>query len=159
MFTRILLAIDGSDYSRQALPTAIEIAKKFEGFVFVLHVSEHDRGYSPVFSAESPADATKLVYDAVAMLRAAGVPAGGEVHDVAAGHVARDIVETARMRESDLIVMGSRGLSDVQGLLLGSVTHKVMQLSHVAVVVTRAPIAVKVDAAQPIPAPQAALAI
>ena len=159
MFTRILLAIDGSEYSKQALPAAIEVAKRFEGFVFVLHVTEHDRGRAAVFSVESPADAAKLVYDAVATLREAGVDAGGDVHDVAAGHVAKDIVETARMRESDLIVMGSRGLSDVQGLLLGSVTHKVMQLSHVAVLVTHAPIAVKVDAAQPIPAPQAALAI
>ena len=154
MFTRILLAIDGSDYSKQALPAAIEVAKKLEGFVFVLHVSEHDRGRAVVFSLESPAEATKLVYDTVATLREAGVDAGGEVHDVAFGHVAKDIVETARMKGSDLIVMGSRGLSDVQGLLLGSVTHKVMQLSHVAVLVTRGAVPVKAKAALPIAAAQ-----
>lgn len=159
MFTRILLAVDGSDYSKQALPTAIEVAKKFQGFVFVLQVSEHDRGRAAVFSTESPAEATRLVSDAVAKLREAAVDWGGEVHDVAAGHVAEDIVETARMRESDLIVMGSRGLSDVQGLLLGSVTHKVMQLSHVPVLVTRAPVALKVEAAHPAIALQAALAM
>ena len=159
MFTRILLAIDGSDYSKQALPAAIEVAKKFEGSVFVLNVSEHDRSRAAVFSLESPADAYTLVYDAVAVLHRAGVTADGQVHHVAAGHVAKDIVETARTKESDLIVMGSRGLSDVQGLLLGSVTHKVMQLSHVPVLVTRAPIAVKVDVSHPITALQAALAI
>ena len=158
MFTRILLAIDGSDYSKQALPVAIEVAKKFEGSVFVLHVSEHDRGRAAVFSLESPPDAAKLVYDALAALHNAGVTADGQVHELAAGHVAKDIVETARTKQSDLIVMGSRGLSDVQGLLLGSVTHKVMQLSHVPVLVTRGPIPVKAKAAeaivfaQPVPA-------
>ena len=148
MFKSILLAIDDSDFSKQALPAAIEVAKKFDSFVFVLHVNEHDRGRAVVFSMESPADATRLVYGAVAMLREAGIAAGGEVHDAAAGHVARDIVETAQTKGSDLIVMGSRGLSDVQGLLLGSVTHKVMQLSHIAVLVARGVIPVQAKAAE-----------
>lgn len=150
MFKRILVAIDGSDYSRQALPAAVEIAKKFDSEVFMLHVSEHDRGRATVYSTESPAEAIKLVYDAVATLKHAGVTASGDVHDVAAGHVAKDIVETVRTKGADLIVMGSRGLSDVQGLLLGSVTHKVMQLSHVAVLVTRVPEPVQEKQAAPV---------
>lgn len=149
MFRRILVAIDGSDYSQQALPSAIEVAKKFGSEVFVLHVSEHDRGRAAAFSVESPADATKLVYDAVARLRGAGLTTSGVVHEVAVGHVAKDIVETACATGSDLIVTGSRGLSDVQGLLVGSVTHKVMQLSHVPVLVTRATIPVKRTVPQP----------
>ena len=44
MFKHILVAIDRSTYSQKALPTAIEVAQKFDGDVFVLHVSEHDRG-------------------------------------------------------------------------------------------------------------------
>jgi hypothetical protein len=45
--------------------------------------------------------------------------------------------------------MGSRGLSDVQGLLLGSVTHKVIQLAQVAVLVARGPIPVMEEAEKP----------
>ena len=71
--------------------------------------------------------------------------ADGKVHDVAVGHVAKNIVETAAERRSDLIVMGSRGLSDVQGLLLGSVTHKIIQLAPIAVLVARGPIPVEVE--------------
>jgi nucleotide-binding universal stress UspA family protein len=139
MFKKILVAIDGSEYSHRALPAALEVAKKFESDVFVLHVYEHDRGRAAAFVTESPAEATRLVGDAVKAARDAGLTAAGEVHDRAAGHVARDVVETARTTGSDLIVMGSRGLSDVQGLLLGSVTHKVMQLAHTAVLVVGAP--------------------
>lgn len=143
MFKHILVAVDGSEHSRRALPTAIEVALKFASDVFVLHVSEHDRGRAVAYSVESPADATRLVGDAVKIISDAGVSAKGAVHDVAAGHVAKNIVETAATVGADLIVMGSRGLSDVQGMLLGSVTHKTMQLAQVAVLVARGAIPVK----------------
>jgi nucleotide-binding universal stress UspA family protein len=149
MFNRILVAIDASEYSLRAVPAALELAKRFHSEVFVLHAAEHDRGRAVVYSEESTAAAMRLVADAVRLMRGAGVDAAGQVHDVAAGHVAKNIVETAADLRSDLIVMGSRGLSDVQGLLLGSVTHKVIQLAPIAVLVARGPIPVKVKAARP----------
>jgi nucleotide-binding universal stress UspA family protein len=144
MFNRILVAVDGSDYSRLVIPTALEVARKFHSEVFVLHVSEHDRGRAAVYSTETPAEATRLVADAVKAFTDLGLPASGEVHDVAAGHVAKNIVDTAGVLGSGLIVMGSRGLSDVQGILLGSVTHKVMQLAQIAVLVAKGPLPVQV---------------
>ena len=149
MFKHVLVALDQSDYSQLALPAAIEVAKKFGATIFVLHVVEHDRGRSVAYPTESPAEATQLVYGAVKIARDAGIAAQGELRDVASGHVAKSIVEAAAENRIDLIVMGSRGLSDVQGLLLGSVTHKVIQLAHVPVLVTRGPIPVKAEAKQP----------
>lgn len=137
MFKHILVAIDGSPYSQQALPTAIGCAQKFESDVFVLHVREHDRGRATVYSIETPAEATHLVADAVKSVRDAGVGAKGQLVEVAAGHVAKAILETAAANEIGLIVMGSRGLGDVGGLFLGSVTHKVMQHADVPVMVVR----------------------
>jgi nucleotide-binding universal stress UspA family protein len=148
MFKHILVAIDGSEYSQRALPSAIEVARKFESDVFVLHVSEHDRGRAVAYSVESPAEATRLVGDAVKSISDAGISAKGVVHDVAAGHVAKDIVETASSAGADLIVMGSRGLSDVQGMLLGSVTHKTMQLAQTAVLVVRGAVPAEETVAQ-----------
>lgn len=139
MFKHILVAIDGSPYTQGILPAAIEVAKKFDSEILVLHVSEHDRGRAVVFSLESPAEASMLVAKTVKSASEAGVKAKGQLRDVAAGHVAKAIVETAEAAGIDLIVMGSRGLSDVQGLLLGSVTHKVMQTSTIPVLVVREP--------------------
>jgi nucleotide-binding universal stress UspA family protein len=149
MFKHVLVALDESAYSQAALPTAIEVAKKFGADLFVVHVAEHDRGRAAVYSIESPAEATKLVAYAVKTAREAGIAAKGEVFDVAAGHVAKTIIETAGANEVDLIVMGSRGLSDVQGLLLGSVTHKVIQLAQIAVLIARGPIPVTERKEQP----------
>jgi nucleotide-binding universal stress UspA family protein len=139
MFKKILVAIDGSTYSKLVLPAAIEVATKFDGEIVVLHVSEHDRGRAAVFTLETPAEATTMVGAAVRTAREAGVTAKGELRDVAVGHIAKAIVETAETNAIDLIVMGSRGLSDVQGLVLGSVTHKVMQTTDVPVLVVRPP--------------------
>jgi nucleotide-binding universal stress UspA family protein len=137
MFKHIMVALDGSTYSQGTLPTAIELAKKFGSDIFVLHVSEHDRGRAAVYSLESPAEATRLVADAVEMTKEAGVKVAGEVRDAAAQHTAQTIVDMAKAKGIDLIVMGSRGLSDVQGFFLGSVTHKVIQTAHIPVLVDR----------------------
>ena len=46
------------------------------------------------------------------------------------GDAAAIILEVANDQSADMIVMGSRGLGNVKGLLLGSVSHKVTQLSE-----------------------------
>ena len=139
MFNKILVAIDGSSYSKDALPVAIEVAQRFGSRLCVLHVAEHDRGRAAAFTVETPAEATQLVADAVKQAKQAGVSARGELLDRAAGHVAPAIAATAAAESIDLIVMGSRGLSEAQGFLLGSVTHKVMQLADMPVLIARAP--------------------
>src|SRR5512135_1870912 len=95
MFNHIMVALDGSTYSQRTLPTAIELAKKFDADLFILHVSEHDRGRAAVYSLVSPAESTRLVADAVEKARRAGVKASGEVRDAAAQHTARAIMDVA----------------------------------------------------------------
>ena len=53
------------------------------------------------------------------------------------GHAAREIVEDADEHDVDAIVMGSRGRSDLEGLVLGSVAHKVLHLSKRPVLIVR----------------------
>jgi nucleotide-binding universal stress UspA family protein len=151
MFKQILVAVDGSPYSQRALPTAIEVAKKFGSRIFVLHVSEHDKGRAAAYTMESPAEATKLVADAVEAAKKAGIEAAGEVRDAGAQHAAKYIVEAAVEKGVDLIVMGSRGLSDVQGIFLGSVTHKVIQTAEVPVLIDRSS-TVKQEVVEPVAA-------
>jgi len=156
MFKHILVALDGSPYSRRALPTAIEVDKRFDSSIFILHVAEHDRGRAASYSMETPAEATIMVADAVEAAKRAGVPAAGEIRDAGVTHAAKFIVEVAKEKGIDLIVMGSRGLSEVQGILLGSVTHKVLQTADVPVLIDRSTtvneeVAVTEEAVEPAP--------
>ena len=58
-------------------------------------------------------------------------------HAVEEGDPARCILDCARRENADLIVLGSRGLGDLKGLLLGSVSHKVSQLAECSCVTVK----------------------
>jgi nucleotide-binding universal stress UspA family protein len=85
---------------------------------------------------DSPEAASRLVDEVVEELRQAGVAAEGSVRSTTAGP-ARAILEHARDLDATLIVLGSRGLGALGGLLLGSVAHKIIQLSSCPVLVVR----------------------
>jgi len=67
----------------------------------------------------------------------AGVDAQGEVREALHGHAAREIVEDAKKHDAGVIIMGSRGRSDIAGLMLGSTAHKVIHLTDRPVLVVR----------------------
>jgi len=75
MFEHILLAVDGSAHAKSAIPAASEIAKRFNGDIFV---------------------------SALKAVEQTGVSAKGEVQHAAVGHAARHIVDTARQRGSNM---------------------------------------------------------
>lgn len=133
MFEKILLAVDGSEHSRKAAAAAGDLARKSSGEVRVLYV--HEEGlFSPI---ESRPEAQSMVDGVVEGLVADGVKASGEAVATRTGSVAPTILEAARSFSADLIVMGTRGLSDFTGLLLGSVAHKVIHHADSPVLVVR----------------------
>lgn len=136
MLERILLAIDESEHARKAVPAAVELARAGGGMVHVLHVRELVYAPAPRWSAASPEEAQQLADGVVEELKQAGVVAEGSVRTSTAGP-ARVILEHARDVEATMIVLGSRGLGALAGLLLGSVAHKIIQLASCPVLVVR----------------------
>lgn len=137
MFQKVLLAVDGSDHSAKAVPVAADIARKSNGEVLVFHAREQAIHRGGSWELESESDANSLVERIKTELAAAGVKARSRTDRAPEGRAAKAILDVAESEGSDMIVMGSRGRSDLAGLLLGSVTHKVIQLSHCTVVVAR----------------------
>jgi nucleotide-binding universal stress UspA family protein len=137
MLEQILLAVDGSEHSKRAIPLAADIARKSKGTVVVVHVREHQVARGPVWERESEDEVKKLLEGVIGELKSAGIEAKSEARQALLGRAAQGICDAADEHEAGLIVMGSRGLSDFQGLLLGSVTHKVIQLARCPVLVTR----------------------
>jgi nucleotide-binding universal stress UspA family protein len=138
MYDKILVAVDHSEVSERVLAAARDLALLSKGEVWVLHLREREvvprMGLVPV---ESDTDAEAAVTSAVESLTGAGVRAHGEVRDTVFGHAAREIIEDARERGADVIVMGSRGRGDLSGLVLGSTAHKVIHLADRPVLVVR----------------------
>jgi nucleotide-binding universal stress UspA family protein len=135
VFERILLAVDGSEHSARAVPIAGDLAFRYDGEVLVFHAREYDLVLGG--DVESSDEAMDLVDDVVRELKDAGVNARGEVARVPHGTVPQAILDAARNEDANLIVMGTRGLSGWDRLLLGSVAHKVVHLAELPVLVVR----------------------
>jgi nucleotide-binding universal stress UspA family protein len=137
VFERILLAVDGSEHSGKAVPVAGDLGRRYGGEVLVLHVREHEPTWVGDIDVETPAEALDLVDGIVRELKDQGANARGEVVRVPLGRVARAILDVSHDEGVDLIVLGTRGLSDWSRLLMGSVAHKVVHLAEVPVLVVR----------------------
>jgi nucleotide-binding universal stress UspA family protein len=105
----------------------------------VLHLREREIGFKtgvPVMD-ETSEDASAAVSTAVEVLTQAGVKAHGDIRNTFLGYAAGEIVDDAKEHDVDLIIMGSRGRSDLTSFILGSTAHKVMHLSDRPVLVIR----------------------
>jgi nucleotide-binding universal stress UspA family protein len=137
MFERIVLAVDGSEPAQRALPVAADIASKYGSEVIAVHVLEQQLGRGGPIAFETTEEATRVADDAARTLKDVGVSARAEARAALAGRAAQEIMDVAASEDAGLIVMGSRGMSDWQGLLIGSVAHKVVHLSSVPVLIIR----------------------
>lgn len=139
MFERILVPVDGSDAALAALEHAVNLQAKFDSELLLLCVYRHYSLLEASMSMvrpETPENlddamreyATEVVENA--KKRATELGSKDVRAFVKSGQPARTIVNFAKDKNANLIVLGSRGLGDVEGYLLGSVSHKVTSLSH-----------------------------
>lgn len=137
MFERILVPIDGSPQGGKTLPTAIDLATRYGAHVTVLHVREHTKYEGSDVDLGPEESAEDLIRAALDAFRAARVDASGIVRRTAPGGTPDQIVDAAREEDADLIVMGTRGMSEWKSLLLGGVANKVVHDAHCPVLLVR----------------------
>jgi nucleotide-binding universal stress UspA family protein len=136
MFDTIVVGVDGSPHAERAVQVAGQLARAVGDKVVVIHERETypGGGIGPVV-IETLADATKLVDGYVDELTEAGVAATGEVHRAMNSRVGHALLEQVERHSAGLLVVGTRGCSDVTSLVLGSVAHDVVHLAHLPVLV------------------------
>ncbi|MGY4343392.1 nucleotide-binding universal stress UspA family protein [Bradyrhizobium sp. LM2.9] len=132
MYANILLSTDGSDVARKGVEHGITLAKALNARLTIITVTEalpvdygggHDSGWIPSrdeidsFDAACKARAGKVLDEARAMSEQIGTPA--EFLHVPNAHPATAIIETAKSRGCDLIVMASHGRRGLRKLFLG----------------------------------------
>ncbi len=151
---RIICAVDGSECSQWGVQALEALAGREPEDVTLLHVVDPaalrtGRGKNPVAEKRALAAMEKaggiLLREAE---RSARVALGQAVTDprtkyqrvLAHGPLARTIARQAQRVKADLILIGSRGLSDIQGFLLGSISRQVTSISRCSVLVVKQPI-------------------
>jgi nucleotide-binding universal stress UspA family protein len=129
MATTLLLAIDDSKHSQRAADVVQNLAQATKTAVVVLHVHEFAVGRWGRMRIDASSE-DDFATSIAAGLRDAGVQAAVEIREVNYGEVARGILQAADDLDAELIVVGSRGRSDIASLTLGSVSHRLLHTSH-----------------------------
>jgi nucleotide-binding universal stress UspA family protein len=122
---KILVGLDGSDYSTWALMEAISIAKKFSGHITVITV--YKRG------SEDAAGKTQL--KAKQLLEEEKIDSS--LSSILGSNPSRALVVAAENEKFDLIVVGSRGLGSAASFILGSVSKQVVSKANCDVLVVK----------------------
>lgn len=142
MFSKIVVAYDGSDHSKRAVRAACDVARRYEAKLWLSHTPEG--GATPIavdpfigaigapLPAEEIAAAAKLaIEEAEAIVKAEGcVLEGARTGSISA---ADDVAALSEEVGADLIVLGRRGRGAFAGLLFGSVSQEISRALPIAV--------------------------
>lgn len=138
MYENIMLASDGSADSIKAADQAFKLAKLTDAKVEIVYVVDGETSKHDVLRN---ADSLGMDEDRKDKLRAAEEKAveANVTYDVTIlrGNPSSTIVEYAEEKKIDLIVMGTRGLNVLQEMVVGSVSHQVIQKSNSPVLIVK----------------------
>ena len=142
MFSKILVAVDGSAISDTAFRTVVEMARNLKATLHVIYVVE-----TGFFSALPMDNTWEMMYsllekegnETLTKARKFAQEHGMEIiTHLKQGHAGNEIIHVAENVGADLIVLGSHGKSRVDRILIGSVSSFVVSHSPVTTMVVRA---------------------
>ncbi len=147
MINKLLVGLDGSNHSLKALDYASEIAAGLDAGVILLYVvkayelPEGVREYADLehIPGTNIEILKKVAGDLVSntQIRAREKGVDDVVGEVEEGPVARTIVARAKHHDADMIIVGSRGMGNIEATLRGGVSHRVGLLADCAVLTVR----------------------
>ena len=140
MMKKILVATDGSDHANKAVELAADIALQNNAVMYLLHavakvdIPESFKRFAEVERMEMPPERAflhKVGADIVSASEKRAKDKGVEhiKTSLILGDPAESILDFAREKDVDMIILGSRGLGSMKGLFLGSVSSKVCHLA------------------------------
>ncbi|MHB8073835.1 universal stress protein [Desulfosporosinus fructosivorans] len=141
MLKKILVATDASEYSRQALQRALELARKFHSEIVLLIVMDKPRGYAVnlldehVNWLEQIEQGGELAIQAT--LEGIDISDVPLIKKIVQGNPATMILQEIETENIDLVVMGSHGYGAITGALLGSVSQRVLHGAKCSVLIAK----------------------
>ena len=135
LISKILVAVDGSETSSKAAEMAIDLAEKYGADLIALYIVAPNINFSQAFYFAQE-NGQKIVDEVKRKAFAKKLNVQTEVlMDV--GSVPKAIVEYAEKNNANLIVLGTRGISGIKRMLVGSTASEVVKYSHCPVMVVK----------------------
>ena len=137
MFKSIVWANDGSDHAERARPFVMELAKEGGATVTIVHVVERvegSGGVGPTRRADE-GQVQEHLRQVAAEFSEQGISASVQIEGDVGARPAHELARIARAIGADLIVTGTRGRTAIGGLLVGSVTQRLLHISPCPVLV------------------------
>lgn len=141
MIKSILVPVDGSEHSVKALTLAVDIAEKYDASLSVLFVASHKinedlRHYTAhELNSKDDSDVSEQIGKSTINRMINKLKSNVVIKPVVLfGNPAAQIIEYSMDNNFDMVVMGNRGLSDIKGMMMGSVSRRVRRLVKCAFV-------------------------
>ena len=136
---KILLPVDGSDFSVRAAEYALAFVKSRGGDILLMYSHKPFPSFLGEPYVQEVHDrimnsAREMLVPFLQMFTESGIPVEERTLQ---GPPAENICRVAEIEKCDLIIMGSRGFTNLKGLFLGSVTHRVLNGAPCPVLVVR----------------------
>lgn len=138
MIKRILVPVDGSESSEKSIAQAISIAELSGAKIHFLYVANINQIAINPNLTHAIMDAMRAAGTAILERAVSMLPPNVEYEKIMeTGAPAAVILEYEEILDADLIVMGSRGLGVVKGVLLGSVSQYIIERAKGPVMVVK----------------------
>jgi nucleotide-binding universal stress UspA family protein len=141
MMKTMLVAVDGSAHAERALTFAAGLAGSLDATLLLVTVDEPGplKGEVADFADTENLSRQDIAEWILNSARSIAASAGAKTieTDIANGEPAEAILRAADQHKADMIVLGARGLSDLKGLIMGSISHKVLNLTSLPCLIIR----------------------
>jgi nucleotide-binding universal stress UspA family protein len=139
VFTRIVIANDGSEGGFKALALGLDLAKRYGAALHMISVEELPDFPASIDEIAEIKDAENHKYhDVLVRARAAAAAAGVALDaEVLAGHAAVSVVERVKALKADLLVVGFMGHSALYERIIGGTTDRLVRLAPCPVLVAK----------------------
>ena len=148
MFSKILVPLDSSKFSKKSLQVAIEVGKKFNSSLTLIHIIEASEKYKrsgitgkirkKEVHTPSKEEIPEKFFKLLELSKTLATMEGLSVNTVfKKGNIVEEILQTVKTGKFDLVIMGARGQGTIRKLFLGSVSSGVIEKAVCPVLVTR----------------------
>jgi len=144
LFQNILVPLDNSKYAINAFKAALDIAKKYDSKISVIHCIEsgeyrgpwyYDSRYSDAIIKKQRKIAKEEISKLAILAKKANISMKSDI--LIANSTVKELVTYAKSKKIDLVIMGSHGRTGLNKLILGSVTNGVSQLVHCPILIVK----------------------